>query len=83
MLKKLWNSIFGKLDDTSKSGTLDVNDLVKLVRNGLLVALAAGVAYVIEGVDPADLGKYGPLMVALVYPVLDTLKKWVKDNTNG
>ena len=65
----------------SKAFSLNVNDLVKVGKNALLVGLAAVLTYVGENVTKVDLGPAGVMLVPVVAVVIDSLVKWVKDNT--
>lgn len=65
----------------SKSFSLNANDLVKVGKNALLVGLAAVLTYVGENVTKVDLGPAGVMLVPVIAVVIDSLVKWVKDNT--
>jgi len=65
----------------SKAFSLNVNDLVSLGKNALLVGGAAGLTYVINNVAHLDLGAAGALVVPIVVVALDSVIKWMKDNT--
>ncbi len=65
----------------SKSFALNTNDLVKVGKNALLVGLAAVLTYVGENMAKLDLGTAGVMLVPVVAVVIDSLVKWVKDNT--
>ena len=77
-LKKLKVAFFGKLDDGSPAGKLDVTDYVKVARNLLLAMVAAGLTHLIE--DPTTLAQYGPATVVVLKLVFDLVQKMVKDN---
>jgi len=65
----------------SKAFSLNVNDLVSLGKNALLVGGAAGLTYVINNMAHLDLGAAGALVVPVVVVALDSVIKWMKDNT--
>lgn len=65
----------------SKSFALNTNDLMKVGKNALLVGLAAVLTYVGENMTKVDLGTAGVMLVPVVAVVIDSLVKWVKDNT--
>ena len=65
----------------SKAFSLNTNDLVKVGKNALLVGLAAVLTYVGENMAKLDLGTAGVMLVPVVAVVIDSLVKWVKDNT--
>lgn len=66
---------------TSKSFSLDVNDLVGVGKNALLVGLAAVLTYVGENITKVDLGSASALVVPVVVVLVNTLVSWVKDHT--
>lgn len=65
----------------SKPFSLNSGDLVKVGKNALLVGLAAVLTYVGENITKVDLGTAGVMLVPVVAVVIDSLVKWVKDNT--
>lgn len=64
----------------SKSFSLNKNDVIVLVKNAGLMALAAGLTFLGENVSQIDLGIYGPLVVPIVAVAIDTAVKWAKNN---
>ena len=62
--------------------TLDAGDLIKVLKNGLLVAVAAFLTYIANNLQAIDLGQYTALLIPIVALVLDTIVKWAKDNTD-
>jgi len=64
----------------SKSFSLNKNDVIVLVKNAGLMALAAGLTFLGENVSQIDLGIYGPVVVPLVAVASDTAVKWAKNN---
>ena len=64
----------------SKAFSLNQNDVVVLLKNAGLMALAAGLTFVGENVSQIDLGIYGPLVVPVVAVVIDTAVRWAKNN---
>lgn len=65
---------------TSRSYQLDKNDVLALVKNAVLVGLAAVLTYVGENLVKLDLGPSIALFVPVVAMVLDSSVKWVKNN---
>lgn len=65
----------------SKKFSLNTTDVVNLGKNALLVGLAAMLTYVGENVSSVDLGTTGVLLVPVVTVGIDTLVKWMKNNT--
>ena len=62
--------------------TLNAGDLIKVLKNGLLVAVAAFLTYVANNLQAIDLGQYTALIIPIVALVLDTIVKWAKDNAD-
>lgn len=58
--------------------SLNVNDLVALLKNGVLVGTAALLTYVVENINSVDWGTAGVLLVPVVTVLLDSIVKWVK-----
>lgn len=67
----------------SKKFNLDLSDVVRLGKNALLVGGAASITYVIQNLGELDLGDMGALVVPIVALSLDTVVKWMKDNTDS
>jgi hypothetical protein len=65
----------------SKAFALNAADLAALGKNAALVGIAAGLTYVVQNITTVDLGTAGPLMVPIMVVGLDTVIKWLKDNT--
>jgi hypothetical protein len=61
--------------------TLNTTDLISVGKNALLVGLAAVLTYVGENIASVDLGAASALVVPVVVVAINTLTKWVKDNT--
>lgn len=68
-------------ESSSEAFTLNTADLVNLTKNAVLVGLAAMLTYVGENVTDVDLGTTGILLVPVVTVGIDTLVKWMKNNT--
>jgi len=66
----------------SKKFKLDLSDVGKLGKNALLVGGAAAVTYVIQNLGELDLGDMGALVVPIIALALDTVVKWMKNNTD-
>jgi hypothetical protein len=64
----------------SKSFSLDMIDVWSLLKNALLVAVAAFLTALMNGLAHLDLGEYTALIVPMVTVVLDTVIKWAKNN---
>lgn len=65
----------------SKSFTLDMVDVWAVLKNALLVALAAFLTAVMNNLHMIDLGVYTAMVIPVVSLVLDTVIKWVKNNS--
>jgi hypothetical protein len=60
--------------------SLDREDTLGLVKNAVLVGLAAVLTYVGENLSSLDLGAAGVMLVPVVSVVIDTVVKWAKNN---
>jgi len=58
--------------------SLNVDDVVSLVKNAVLVGTAALLTYVMENLKTVDLGTTGVLLVPVVTVLIDTTIKWLK-----
>ena len=65
----------------SKSFKLNGAEIVGVLKTGLLVGAAAGLAYVSESLINIDLGALGPLVVPVVTVCLQSIITWIRDNT--
>lgn len=65
----------------SQKFTINTGDLVNVLKNGLLVAMAAFITYIMNNLHVIDLGSYTALVIPIVTLVLDTIVKWAKDNS--
>lgn len=66
---------------TSKSYSMDMNDVISVGKNAMLVGLAAVLTYVGENLTKIDLGSMSALVVPVVVVILNSTIKWAKDNT--
>jgi len=66
---------------TSKSFSMDANDLISVGKNALLVGAAAVLTYIGENIAKIDLGSTSVLVVPVVVVVVNTLVNYIKDNT--
>ena len=60
---------------------INTGDLMNVLKNGLLVAVAAFITYIMNNLHIIDLGTYTALVIPIVTLVLDTIVKWAKDNS--
>jgi hypothetical protein len=60
--------------------SLDREDTLGLVKNAVLVGLAAVLTYVGENLSSLDLGAAGVMLVPVVSVIIDTVVKWAKNN---
>jgi hypothetical protein len=65
----------------SQRYSLDKEDVVSLVKNAVLVGLAAVLTYVGENLASLDLGAAGVMLVPVASVLIDTIVKWAKNNT--
>ena len=66
---------------TSKSFSMDLNDVINIGKNALLVGAAAVLTYVGENITKVDLGAASALVVPVIVIIVNTLVNWIKDNT--
>lgn len=64
----------------SANYSLDKKDALNLVKNAVLVGLAAILTYVGENLTSLDLGANGVLLVPVVSIVIDSVVKWARGN---
>lgn len=62
--------------------SLDREDALSLVKNAVLVGLAAVLTYVGENLSSLDLGAAGVMLVPVVSVIIDTVVKWAKTNVS-
>lgn len=65
----------------SQRYSLDKEDVLGLVKNAVLVGLAAVLTYVGENLANLDLGAAGVMLVPVASVLIDTIVKWAKNNT--
>ena len=70
----MYNGTFTYVD----SSGISIN---RVIKNGLLVAVAAFITYIMNNLHVIDLGVYTALVIPIVTLVLDTVVKWAKDNS--
>jgi hypothetical protein len=64
----------------SANYSLDKKDVLNLVKNAVLVGIAAILTYVGENLTSLDLGANGVLLVPVVSIVIDSIVKWARGN---
>jgi hypothetical protein len=64
----------------SANYSLDKKDVLNLVKNAVLVGVAAILTYVGENLSSLDLGANGVLLVPVVSIVIDSVVKWARGN---
>jgi hypothetical protein len=64
----------------SKPFELNKHDVMALVKNAVLVGLAAVLTYVGQNLSSVDLGAGTALVVPVVTILIDSAVKWVRDN---
>jgi hypothetical protein len=67
-------------ENKSPAFSLNLTDVAVISKNALLVAVAAGLTYVVENIGSLDLGATGVMLVPVVTVVINTLVKWAKNN---
>lgn len=85
MLEFLKSVVNGKVDSTSKPGELNRVDVVKALREMLVVAAASAVAFLVQTLPTMDFGNWDALKLSLLIPALswcgNLLLRYRKDNT--
>lgn len=76
--KKLKDVFVKTVPDTSEKGKVDSTDVAKVTRTAVYVALASGLAYLLQNLSPDTLGPYGPLIVMGGTALLELLNKLAK-----
>lgn len=65
----------------SKAFSLNTKDLLIVGKNALLVGGAAALTVVAQNLNVVDLGVYGPIIVPVITIGLDSLIRWMRDNS--
>ena len=65
----------------SRRFVLDKTDTNQLVKNALLVSLAAGLTFISTQLSIIDLGPMTPLVVPVLSTLIESVIKWAQDNT--
>jgi hypothetical protein len=65
----------------SKAFALNTKDLLIVAKNALLVGGAAALAVVGQNLNIIDLGPYTPVVVPVITIGLDSLIRWMRDNS--
>lgn len=65
----------------SRRFILDKTDTNQLVKNALLVSLAAGLTFISTQLSIIDLGPMTPLVVPVLSTLIESVIKWAQDNT--
>lgn len=68
-------------NEGSKSFEINKKDLMIVTKNALLVGGAAALAVVGQNLHILDLGPYTPIVIPAITIGLDTLIRWMKDNS--
>jgi hypothetical protein len=66
---------------TSKSLSLDKNDLTAVLTNALIVGAAAAITFIGENLAKLDLGQSTAFVIPIVAVVLNTVSRWLKNYT--
>lgn len=65
----------------SKAFSINTKDLLIVGKNALLVGGAAALTVVAQNLNVVDLGVYGPIVVPVITIGLDSLIRWMRDNS--
>lgn len=68
------------MNEGSPRFSLNMGDVVGVVKNAALVGGAAALTVVAQNLQVIDFGMYGPLVVPVLAVGLDTVIKWMKNN---
>lgn len=79
MLTKISNTV-SVGNDTSSAFSLDLTDFKKVAIHAVLVAAAAGITALMDGVGHVNLGVYTPILIPVVYSVLESIRKYIQTN---
>lgn len=80
LLKKFFEVLVKKVEDTSPAGKVNSTDLAKTLRTTGLVSVAAGLTYFLGNFDPETIGHYSLFLVPLLTAGLEVINKLIKDN---
>lgn len=69
------------MNEGSKSFQLNKADVLKLVKNTVLVGLAAGLTFLGENLASVNLGPSSALIVPVVALAINTFVRWITDYT--
>lgn len=76
-----WLTKYINTISTSTKGKLDLTDVAKLLRDGVMVAVAAFLAYISGNAAGINVGEYTPIVVPLFALAMNAAYRWFKDNT--
>lgn len=79
--KQLKDAIFGYAPDTSEKKSVDVMDLAKVIRTGLLLAASTGITFIINNIEPGMFGKYAGMATIAIAMLSELSMRFLKDNT--
>jgi hypothetical protein len=65
----------------SKNLSVNKEEVNKVIKNAVLVSLAAGLTFISTKLSVLDLGPMAPLVVPVISTLLESVITWVKDNT--
>ena len=75
-LKKIFKPETG----TSPVGKVNVDDVVKLIKEGALVGIGSALAYYSANLSHIDFGQLGAVIIPVVTLGLSAAIKWIKGN---
>jgi hypothetical protein len=80
-LSKLKNALFGKSEPSkSATGAVDVVDIAKVTRTGLLMGLATAVTYMLANVKPEMFGDHAGIAALVLTVVGEFSLRFLKSN---
>ena len=78
-LKKIKESMFGHLPDTSDVKKIDSTDLAKVSRTGILMGLATMVTYLLSNLKPEMFGEHAGIAAVVIAMASEVLMRYLKD----
>lgn len=77
-LKRLKDSIFGTLPDTSAKGKVDTTDFVKVVRTGLFLSVGSFLTFMLSNVKPEMFGEHATVATVVLALAAELTARYFK-----
>ncbi len=78
IFKKLKESMFGTLPDTSPKGKVDSTDLAKVARTGLFLSFGSFVTYMLSNVKPEMFGDHAAIATVVIALATELASRYFK-----